>query len=864
MLGRTISHYRIIEKLGEGGMGIVYRAEDTKLKRTVALKFLPREALASQEAKARLMHEAQAAAALDHSGICTVHEIDSVEGQTFIAMAYIEGRSLRETIASGPLVLTDALDIALQAAEGLHHAHERGVVHRDIKPSNVMISSGGQVKIMDFGLARSAEQTQLTKAGATLGTVAYMSPEQARGDALDQRTDIWSLGVALYEMIVGQLPFKGEHEQAVLYSVLNEEPEPMTGLRSGVPLELERIVTKAMAKTPKERYQHVDEMLVDLRAVGKRLRGETATAPTGSLALGVVTRVKTRRPWIIAGLFAIVLAVGVVLLTRPWDRGLDVDPNRVVVATFENRTGDASLDLVGQMVADWITQGLSQMDAVKVVPTMSALQHVRAAGTGDDRFLKAEQLRALAEATRAGIVVSGAFYLDGENLQFQTEVTDARRRELIHALPATCGPREAPMESIDMLRRQVMGAVASHLDESSIVREGVQPPTFEAYREYVIGMRLFGSDYPKAVHHFECAAELDPAFLPPRILIVYAYRNQGRYAEADSILRVLDHNRQRLSGYECLHLDFLGALLRNNHAKSLKLLRQMEKLTPNSGMINYLIGLAAIRLNRPQEAVDAFTQYGIPDDVGGPSYRAWRFVFWADALHMLGKHRKELEITRFACEHFPDVEYVRHYELSALVALGRLNEVESVIDDCTALSDRRAFQCQVVRTVALELRAHGHWGALPALVDRATRLYDGLVNEEAATEWDHSQVASMLYSIECWEQARGLFERLSSDNPDDLGYMGYLGCLAARRGDRETAVRISAQLRQVKRPYLFGQNTYWCACIAAQLGERERAMELLREAFAQGDEFGAWLHRDMNLQPLWAYPPFEDLIRPRG
>jgi tRNA A-37 threonylcarbamoyl transferase component Bud32/tetratricopeptide (TPR) repeat protein len=864
MIGQTISHYRILEKLGEGGMGIVYKAEDTKLKRTVALKFLPREALASQEAKARLMHEAQAAAALDHPGICTVHEIDDAEGQTFIAMAHIEGQSLRERIASRPLALTDALDIAIQTAEGLHHAHEKGIVHRDIKPSNVMLSSGGQVKIMDFGLARSAEQTQLTQAGATLGTVAYMSPEQARGESVDHRADIWAFGVMLYEMVVGQLPFKGEHEQAVLYSVLNEESEPMTGLRSGVPLELERIVTKAMAKTPKERYQHMDEMLVDLRTLRKRLRGEAATPPTGSLALDAATRVKTRRPWIIAGLFAVAVAVGVVVLTRLWDRGLDVDPSRVVVAAFENRTGDASLNFVGQMVADWITQGLSRVDAVKVVPTMSTMEYARAAGTGADRHQEAGQLRTLAKLTGAGIVVSGAFYADGENLRFQTRVTDVEQGELIHALPAIGGPRDAPMESIEMLRQQVMAAVASHLTGSPIVGEGTQPPTYEAYREHMLGMELFGSDYPQAVRHFERAAELDSSFLPPRIFIIYSYSNQGRRAEADSIFRILDGNRQHLSRYERLYLDFLGALLRNDHAESLRFLRQLEKLTPNTGSIKYLIGLTAIRVNRPQEAVHVFTESRIRDHVGGRSYHVWGFYAWANALHMLGEHRKELEVIRQAREFFPDNEYLRLYELLALVALGRLDEVNRVIDECKTLSDAREFQCLVVSRVAGELRVHGHWDASSKLVDRAAQLHEELGREESPSESDRSYVAGMLYSVECWEQARVLFERLSSDNPDDIDYTGYLGCLAARRGDREAAARISAQLRQVKRPYLFGENTYWCACIAAQLGERERAMELLREAFAQGYEFGAGLHRDMDLQPLWGYPPFEDLIRPKG
>ena len=214
MIGKTISHYKIISKLGEGGMGVVYKAEDTKLKRTVALKFLSPQAMGTEDEKARFIHEAQAAAALNHPNICTVHEIDETEGRSFIAMEYIEGRNLKDLIKSSPLNLEEGQKIGMQIAEGLKEAHRRRIVHRDIKPANIMITGEGRVKIMDFGLAKSQGRTQLTREGTTIGTVAYMSPEQSRGEEVDHCTDIWSLGVILYEMIAGSLPFKGDHEQA--------------------------------------------------------------------------------------------------------------------------------------------------------------------------------------------------------------------------------------------------------------------------------------------------------------------------------------------------------------------------------------------------------------------------------------------------------------------------------------------------------------------------------------------------------------------------------------------------------------------------------------------------------------------------
>ncbi len=270
MIGRTISHYKIVSKLGEGGMGIVYKAEDTKLKRAVALKFLRSDVIEDPEHRERFLREAQAAAALDHPNICTVYEIDEVDGQTFISRAFLEGQTVKQKVKERPLKLDQALDIAGQTARGLQAAHGKDIVHRDIKSANLMVTAQSHVRIMDFGLARLADRSQLTKTDARLGTPAYMSPEQVQGKEADQRSDIWSLGVVLYQMVSGRLPFAGEVEAAVTYGILNEQPEPVTALRSGVPIELDRLLDKAMAKDPAERYQHVEEMLVDMRALAKR------------------------------------------------------------------------------------------------------------------------------------------------------------------------------------------------------------------------------------------------------------------------------------------------------------------------------------------------------------------------------------------------------------------------------------------------------------------------------------------------------------------------------------------------------------------------------------------------------------------
>jgi serine/threonine protein kinase/tetratricopeptide (TPR) repeat protein len=264
MIGETISHYRITEKLGEGGMGVVYKAEDTRLKRSVALKFLSELGIRDEADKARFLREAQAAASLDSPNICTTYEIDDAEGQTFISMAYIEGQSLDRKIEASSLSIEEAQDIAAQVAGGLQEAHEKGIIHRDIKSANIMITERGRAKITDFGLAKLAGQTRLTKTATLLGTISYMSPEQVRGEKIDHRADIWSLGVVFYEMLAGRLPFEGPNEAAVIYAILNEEPQFLTNLRPEISMAVEQVVFRMMEKYPEDRYENMAAVLADI------------------------------------------------------------------------------------------------------------------------------------------------------------------------------------------------------------------------------------------------------------------------------------------------------------------------------------------------------------------------------------------------------------------------------------------------------------------------------------------------------------------------------------------------------------------------------------------------------------------------
>jgi len=283
--------YRILDEIGRGGMGIVYKAEDIKLKRTVALKFLPPHLMNSAELKERFIIEAQAAAALSHPNICVIHEVEEAGGQSYIAMEYVEGETLRDKIKRGPLAAEDALEITGQIAAGLGEAHKKGIIHRDIKSANVMVTEKGQAKVMDFGLAKLRAGSSLTKSQTTLGTVAYMSPEQARGDEVDQRTDIWSLGVVLYEVLTGELPFKGDRDVSIIYSIIHEEPKPLKFRKPPVPVELQQVIARALKKNREARYGSAEEMLKDVRAYQASLQ----LAESGVLNLKTLGR-RLRKP----------------------------------------------------------------------------------------------------------------------------------------------------------------------------------------------------------------------------------------------------------------------------------------------------------------------------------------------------------------------------------------------------------------------------------------------------------------------------------------------------------------------------------------------------------------------------------------
>jgi serine/threonine protein kinase/tetratricopeptide (TPR) repeat protein len=511
VLGETVSHYRILEKLGQGGMGEVYLAEDTRLGREVALKFLAPELARDRDALARFRTEAKAAAELSHPNIATIYDIGETPERPYLVLEYLRGQSLRARIKKGPLPIEEALRVGGALAEGLAAAHSHGIVHRDVKSANIMLGDDGSVKILDFGLARLADATQLTKPGTTLGTIFYMSPEQALGRTADERSDIWSLGIVLYECLTGRLPFRGD-SGSVLAQVQSADPDPPTAVRTGIPMDLERVVLRCLQRDPQLRHQHADDLVAELRNLGHQLSVDR----TVTLSKDGPDSASRRKTWtgVVTGVAVIVFGVAAYMLgTRkpPPDQS---EPQAIAIVEFRN-LGSPEGEQVRASMIEFINISLVENSPIRVV-SPEYLRDIRRRlfGTGRGPIAEDEVLTVAREAGAALLLTGGVGRI--ENKPYVTwRVVDTNSGQNVAARRIQGQELSAVVDSL------VYGVVAVISEVYGLVTppEPIRPVTQittsspRAYQHFVSGrLALEENDASGAQNAFERAIQLDPDF----------------------------------------------------------------------------------------------------------------------------------------------------------------------------------------------------------------------------------------------------------------------------------------------------------------------------------------------------------------
>jgi len=504
--------YRVVEEIGRGGMGVVYKAEDIKLKRTVALKFLPHQWTSDPDARERFVQEARAASALDHPNICNIHEIEETEdGRMYIVMAYYEGESLRDKIKRGPLKKEEALDIILQAVGGMSKAHQKGIIHRDLKPANILVTGEGVAKVVDFGLAKLAGQVKLTREGTTIGTVAYMSPEQAKGEAVDQRTDIWSLGVVLYEMLSGRLPFKGEYEQSLIHSILNHDPDPIMRIRKDTPRDLDQVLGKALEKRASHRYQGMEEFSADLEAVAEGLRPLKAKArPFRGRIFGIR---KTHAYAGVAGL-AILTVLAVIGPFRKHVQAYD----SIAVMPLENLSGDPEQDSLAESIHDELITNLAGLSSLKTVIARSTVMTYKGKNTPPQK---------VAQELNVNGLITGALRLAGERVRVTAQLIDPATGAQVWA-----HGYERDVRDVVSLENEIVAAIAREVNLKLTPQEksrlaSARPVNPEAYVAYTKGRFYLNKptpeEYAKGLAYMQQAIDMDPTNPLPYAALALGY-----------------------------------------------------------------------------------------------------------------------------------------------------------------------------------------------------------------------------------------------------------------------------------------------------------------------------------------------------
>jgi serine/threonine protein kinase/predicted Zn-dependent protease len=676
MIGETISHYRIIEKLGEGGMGVVYKALDTTLDRHVAIKFLPPHLSKDEEATKRFIHEAKAASALDHANIGTIYEVEKTpDGRTFIVMAYYEGETLRERIDQGKISVDEAINIIAQIASGLARAHEKEIVHRDIKPSNIIITERNEAKIIDFGLAKLAGKTRLTKEGTTLGTVAYMSPEQAKGEETDHRSDIFSLGVILYELLAGEPPFKGEHEAALLYEIVHESPKPLTEHRVDLPEAVISIVDRALKKNAVERYQNASDLRREIadytqRSVLREMKGSGEIRSAGS------SRSKIKL-W--GGIAAAALIIVVMLaLIRPAlfrDEAVSEELTLAIIDFRDLSNTDNQSISVG--LTSFLHIGLDESSPIRVISS-DLIYDIRRRLFGSGRgAIEPDQVLEVARKAKSTMFLTGQIIGSADERYVTWRLVETSSGNNF-AARQTEGGSLADLadgiiaETLPLIDRESNAEAAS----TPISVAAMTTKSTQAYQHYIAGILAFGERRTHdAIKEQENAVKYDSTFaLAYAALSMAYYSSMGSYSDRDLAIEYAKKAvklKSRLSLKERQSVEANLARVEGRVGDALVILRELNNKWPDD-------------INVAKTLVEVLFWYGYMDEALDVSRKSIALfpddpilaAFQGAALSYKGNLAEALEYTKSFAERHPTILNTWDTVAEMFLALGLPDSAE--------------------------------------------------------------------------------------------------------------------------------------------------------------------------------------------